>query len=203
MQKIGIIGGTFNPPHIGHLIIAEHFVNYCNLDKCIFIPANLSPFKTEDDAAKSIAPKSRADMVKLAIQGNEKFEIDTFEIDKRGVSRSIDTIRYLENKYPGDSLYMLIGEDQAKDFKKWASYRDILEKAYLCIADRTEFLAHGEKKHILDELTFNSKKPICIDSPNLEISSTEIRNKIKIGHSIKYLIPKDVLNYIFSNKIYF
>ena len=197
-KKIGIIGGSFNPIHQGHLIIAEWFRQELMLDLIIFIPTFISPFKLED--SEVIDPMDRLAMLKLAIESNSKFIYDDFEINKKAVSYTIDTLKYLKSKYLNSDLFYLIGEDQAQKFNKWNKWEDILSIVQLCIA-RRDF--NDEQIKSINEV-FKSIKytPVWISSPKIEISSTEIRNRVKKGKSIKYLTDDKVVDYIISNNVY-
>jgi len=202
MQKIGIIGGTFNPIHIGHLIIADHFQNELGLYKSFFVPAWLSPFKTEDSAAQEIAPEHRVNMLRLAIEGNTYFDIDLFEIDKKGVSYTYDTVQHFIARFPEAEFYLYIGSDQAKSFTEWGNWEKILEFTQLCIAARPDSFSTEEKNEITKNLTVNSKSPFWLHTPLLEISSSLIRERVRLNKSIKYLVPEKVREYISVNKIY-
>mgnify|MGYP006286289623 FL=1 len=202
MKKIGISGGTFNPIHLGHLIIAELFAGEMKLDKCFFVPAWLSPYKTENNEAQNIAPDHRAKMVKLAIEDNERFDIDLFEIKKKGVSYTYDTILHFEKKYPDAEIFLLIGTDQAKDFQGWSNWEKIISKVRLSIACRPNIISDNEKNKINESLSLDDRSPIWLQTPLLEISSTNIRQRAKRGESIKYLVPFSVENYILKNRLY-
>lgn len=202
MKKIGISGGTFNPIHIGHLIIAEHFAEEMQLDKCFFVPAWLSPYKIKDDEAQVIDPDHRAEMVKLAIQNNKKFDIDLFEISKKGLSYTYNTVIHFEEKYPGAEIYLLIGTDQAIDFRGWKNWEKIISKVRLSIASRPDFISNDQKDEISELLSVGDISPIWLQSPLLEISSTNIRDRARNGMSVKYLVPFSVEKYILDNQLY-
>lgn len=198
-NKIGFFGGTFNPIHIGHLIIAQNMIENLSLDKLFFIPASVSPFKTqEDDILPSI---HRVNLIKLSISDNEKFDVDDFELSKGGISYTYETVEYLADKYQNDELYWLIGGDQILNFDKWKNYEKILETISIVIAKRPNTFHQNEIFEI--EHNFNIGKPlIWLDSPLLEISSSEIRNLIKLKYSIKYLVTKNSEDYIIKNNLF-
>jgi len=203
MNKIGIIGGTFNPIHNAHLLIAEQFYEQLGLDKCFFVPSFLSPFKVNSEE-RLISAEIRLEMVKLALGNNPHFIIDTYEIEKGGVSFSIDTINYFYEKFNNSELYYIIGQDQANSFTKWKNWEDIVEKVQLVIAKRiddTQFPTRKRDK-ITNELTIENKPPIWISNTNMEISSKEIRDRIKKGKSTNYLLPDSVYDYIKENNLY-
>lgn len=197
--KIGIAGGSFNPIHLGHLIIIEQFRLQMQLDKVKIIPAAVSPFKISQ-STDYLPDTDRINIINAAIADNQYFELETYELEKEGVSYTIDTLHYLTAKYPDSEFYLLIGEDQAKEFNKWREWVKIAELAQICIAPRN---TEGFNANIIEDVFGNiSRKPIIVNSPLIEISSTNIRNKIKFGESIKYLVPNSVDEYIRQNNLY-
>ncbi len=201
-KRIGIIGGTFNPPHIAHLIIADRFAEQMRLDECYFVPAALSPFKIDDDRSLYASPEERLQMVRLAIAHNPAFKTDHVELVKGGVSYSIDTISYCKNKFGDADLFLLIGTDQAVDFTKWKSWEEILKTVQLCIVRRPEVLKGKTEMEITEELTSGFKKPQWIDAPLMEISATEIRERVLHKKSIRFVVPGEVEEYILKNNLY-
>jgi nicotinate-nucleotide adenylyltransferase len=200
MKKIGIFGGSFNPVQIAHLIIAERFAEECQLEKCFFVPANLSPFKiNEQDLI--VSPEHRLNMLSLALPDDGIFEIDDFEIKRGGISNTIDTVRYFKDKYPTSEIYMLIGSDHAKVFNQWKDWQDILKSANLCIARRPFTLGDSDQSDIEKTLSLGMNL-IWIDIPLLDVSSSEIRTRLKEGRSINYLLPDKVIEYIRCNNLF-
>jgi nicotinate-nucleotide adenylyltransferase len=200
MKNIGIFGGSFNPVQIAHLIIAERFAEECQLDKCMFVPANLSPFKI-DQKDKIITSEHRLNMLALALPGNDKFEIDDCEIQRGGISNTIDTVRYFENRFPESEVFMLIGSDHAKVFTKWKDWQSILDLVQLCIARRPYTISESDRSDIESTLSVRSKV-IWIDIPLLDVSSSEIRSRIKQDRSINYIVPDKVIDYIRQNNLF-
>ncbi|MGE5480853.1 MAG: nicotinate (nicotinamide) nucleotide adenylyltransferase [Chloroflexota bacterium] len=179
-MKLGIFGGTFAPLHTAHLIIAERFREQARLDKCLFVPAHSAPLRSADESLGLFTPQMRRRLALAAIAGNPAFELEPFELDSGKKCYTIDTLRYLSGKRPGAELFLLIGGDQAYQFDKWKDWREILRLAKLCVAARPDTVIPKE----LDA--------IIIESPLLEISATEIRNRLAAGKSIKYLVPAEV-----------
>ncbi len=190
MKKVAILGGSFNPIHIGHLILANTVCEELNLNKIIFVPCYIQPLKSDKDFASPIA---RLEMIKLAIQSNPKFELSDIEIKRKGKSYSIDTIKYFKKKY--DDLYFVIGADNIKDFNEWKEPDKILELAKLVVTNRGGINEKIPKK-------LRRKKIFACRIPDIEISSTMIRNFIRSNKSIKYLVPEKVERYIIKNKLY-
>ncbi len=201
MSRIGIFGGTFNPVHIAHLILAEHFAEQLVLDKCIFVPAAISPFKDEEEEQDHSAIH-RLEMLRLATEDNPSFEIDTYEIDKGGISYTYETLKYFSEKYINEDIYLLIGGDHAPVFTKWSNWQEILKIANLVITGRPESDSDQFRIQIDQILTAGHKHPIWLDAPLMEISATEIRERFQKDKSIKYLTPPQVEKYISDKNLY-
>lgn len=185
-MKIGIFGGAFDPPHLGHLILAEKIREEFNLDKIIFIPTNIPPHKEKPIAS----PNDRVLMLKFATEENPYFQISTTEIKRGGISYTIDTIKEL--KQMGE-LFLIIGADEAKQFDKWKNFNEILSLCKIIIVGRNRI-----KK---DELPSILNKAFFIEF-DVNISSTEIRERVKAGKSIKYLVPNEIEMYIKNKNLY-
>jgi nicotinate-nucleotide adenylyltransferase len=199
-MRIGIIGGSFNPIHIAHLIIADRFCDQMELDRCIFVPAAQSPFKINDTSLAS--GEHRASMVQLATEQHPKFEVSDIEICRGGVSFTIDTVRAIQKQYPDASVSLLIGSDQAIEFVRWKEWESICREAQLCIVRRPFLLTPEMEERITDMLSIDGASPVWITAPLLEISSTEIRQRVAAGRSINYLTVKAVRDYIFAAGLY-
>lgn len=196
MNKIGIFGGSFNPVHNTHINIALTFVNQLNLSKCLLIPTNISPFKLESKDSNFFTVEQRLDMLNLAIKNIPKLEIDDYEIKRQEISYTYKTIKYLEQKYPNDVLYLLIGTDQAINLKKWRKWDYILEKVQLCIVERAN--VQSDLNNLNNELKYREKIPIIINFPKNSISSTLIRQLIKEKKDLNDLVPYRVKEYIYK-----
>ncbi len=202
-MNIGIIGGSYNPPHIAHLIIADRFAEQMQLDYVYFVPAYRSPFKIADDAADSSTAQQRLDMLNLATESNRRFGVDTFEVEREEVSYTVDTVSYFHNKF-GDKarLHLLVGGDQAAAFTKWRDWQEILRRVQLCIARRPYTISPDVERAIAFHLSIESRSPVWIEAPILAVSSTEIRERVAAGQSISYLVPESVEQYIYHNGLY-
>ncbi len=183
-MKIGLFGGSFNPIHNGHLIIANWVKEEYGLDHIIFIPNYRSPLKTNYYGAST---KHRVDMLKLAIRDNTSFLLSEFETDKEEVSYSIDTIQHFINDT--DDFYFIIGGDSLRSIEKWKDYQEIFKLVKIIVVDRTL------KDHSNNRVLFSTM-------PLIDISSTMIRERITNGLSVKYLLPDDVIDYINKEKLY-
>lgn len=200
-MRIGIVGGSFNPIHIAHLIIADRFAEQMQLNTCTFIPAFQSPFKSTPNVADA-TPKQRMDMVRAAIALNGCFSASDREIERGGVSYTIDTVEDLQHEHPNAELFLLIGSDQAIEFVRWHRWEDICRKARLCIVRRPFLLTNEMELRTTERLTIDGREPIWINAPLLEISSTEIRHRVSKGATINYLTVKAVRDYIESHGLY-
>jgi nicotinate-nucleotide adenylyltransferase len=189
-MKIGIFGGSFNPIHIGHMIIAENFYSQLQLDKVLFIPTSISPFKT--DQIKEISDEVRLDMVKNAIKNDSRFGVDDYEIICGNVSYTYNTILYLKQKYQQSELYLLIGYDNLKDIDKWYEFDKLCQLVTFCVSSRIVGLK--------EELTLISH--VQIDSPLIEVSSSDIRNRIKSGKSFRYMLLPRTYETIVAENLY-
>lgn len=202
-MKIGIIGGSYNPPHIAHLIIADRFTEQMKLDVTFFVPAYRSPFKIMDDSIDFGTSGQRLEMLNLAIESNEKFEVDTVEIDREGVSYTIDTVRYFQEKFGAEAeLHLLVGGDQAAAFTRWKDWQEIVDCVQLCIARRPHTIAPDVERAIAFHLATDARSPVWIEAPILAVSSTEVRQRVANNQSIHYLVPENVRQYIYHNNLY-
>ena len=191
-MKAGIFGGTFNPPHMAHLVAAESVRDHLKLDKVLFVPAALPPHKIKE---KIISAEHRLQMVKLAISDNPLFELCDMELHRTGPSYTIDTILELKRKFPEDNFYLIMGIDLLIDFDKWKKPDKILEKCRVVAMNRPGFdLAMVDKELLL--------RVELVNIPSVDVSSTSIRRRVKSGRSIKYLVSPAVEYYIYSNSIY-
>lgn len=186
-MKIGILGGTFNPIHIGHLILAEQAQYELGLDNILFIPSYIPPHKRLED---NISAKDRLNMVKLAIEDNQKFNVSTIEIKRKGKSYTVITLRQLKDKYPQDELYFLAGADSLQ--QNWKGFSEVLDLSNFIVVNRPGWSTKGK----LDE------RMRLLEIPTVVISSSEIRKMVKEGKPIRYLVPDKVREYISNNSLY-
>ena len=191
-MKVGIFGGTFNPPHLGHLIVAEQVSTELELDKIIFIPSFISPHKREGE---SDLADERLDMTKLAVLSNRKFECSNIEVSKKETSYSINTLAALQTQYPKDSFFLIIGMDNYLTFHLWKDPHKILEMTTLVIMNRP-----GYPKQINEII--GTKNCLFVEVPNIDISSSDIRKRVKENKSIHYIVPNSVEEYISLNGLF-
>lgn len=199
IKRIGIFGGTFNPIHIAHLFFAKVFCQSEGLERLFFVPARVSPFKTETNEFE-IPYLQRLHLLKLALEDEPDFYLDQFEIQKNKVSYSIDTIKHFIDMFNNADIFIMIGLDQAAEFKKWKDWKDILKLVHLRVFNRAGTKSDINK--IIENLKGYGNDPKQIEAPLIDISSQYIRQLIKQHKSIKYLVPKRVEDYIEKNKLY-
>mgnify|MGYP000306633674 CR=1 FL=1 len=188
-NKIGIFGGTFDPIHNGHLITAQYVLEKRNLEKIIFIPCFISPHKTN---LVSSEPIHRLQMIKLAIDSLPYFDYSDYELKSEGISYTYNTLLYLSEKY--SSLELIIGYDNLLVFDKWNKPDEILELATLVVMKR--------KTDIEEKRNRFFDKAILVDTPTIEISSTDIRERVRNNLPIDFLVPESVKKYIYETNLY-
>ena len=187
-MRIGILGGTFNPVHIGHLILAEETREKLSLDRVIFMPTNIAPHKDNQDVASSC---DRYKMLKLAIKTNSYFSVSDIEMKRKGASYTIDSLREFKNIYPSDELYFIVGSDLLKYLDDWKDLSDIIKMVKFIVATRPGYPLEKIPAYI---------KTIAIRA--VDISAFEIRQAVKSHISFRYLVPEAVHSYILKRKLY-
>lgn len=199
-KRYGILGGTFDPIHNGHLFIAQTAMEELQLDKVIFIPNRISPHKIVENVT---LPYHRVTMTEIGTVDNNSFYVSPIEIHRSGPSYTIDTIRELQMENPqSTSFYFITGADVFMELETWRDYRELIEVVTFVIVTRAGFSSQE-----LDEKTDYFTKSlngniIRLRIPNLEISSTDIRSRVKDGKNIKYLVPSGVAEYIQKHSLY-
>lgn len=183
MRKIGIYGGTFDPIHHGHLILGRQACEELGLEQLIFVPAALSPFKREARASG----EKRLSMLQAAIEGQDRFLADDCELKRPPPSFSIDTVMQIREREPKAELFWLIGADNVGDLSKWNRFEELRNLVQFVVLDRA---CRGEKQ------------PYPVIQRNIDISATEIRNRVASGRSIRYLVPRAVEEIIRRKNLY-
>lgn len=190
MKPVGILGGSFDPIHIGHLITAYEVLQKRNLEKIIFVPCNISPHKIDQKITEDF---HRLNMIKLAIEEFPSFEVCDFEIRKGGVSYTYDTLVELKKTY--DNMELIIGFDNLVVFEKWNRPDDIFQLAKVVVMKREIDCIPTTRNKYFDSA-------ILLDTTLVDISSTEIRERVKNKLTIDYLVPNKVKEYITQNGLY-
>ena len=193
-MKIAILGGTFDPPHLGHLILADTVLKELNYDKVLFIPSKIPPHK---NISGEVSNEDRLNMLKLSIEDDKRFSFDDYELKSEGISYSIKTLNYLYQNYNIDGkIALIIGADLIKNFHKWKEPEKISELANIVAVNR-------EENDNLDKENIEKYNIKIIIAPRIDISSTLIRERIKKNKAFRYFLNNKVYNYIISNKLYF
>lgn len=187
-MKIGILGGTFNPIHVGHLILAEEAREKLNLDKVIFVPAYLPPHKNGSEIALA---KARFEMVKCAIKGNAFFSVSDVEIKRSGRSYTIDTITEFKKEYSQDELYFIIGSDLLTYLDDWKDLGQIIKMVKFIAATRPGYPLEKIPSYI---------QTLAIRA--IDVSGFEVRSCVRQNKSFRYLVPEAVFNYINKKRLY-
>ncbi len=188
---IGLLGGTFDPVHNGHLIVAEWLNEILEIERTYFIPTKIHPLKKRAGISKA---QNRLEMLSAALESYPNFEVSTFELDRELVSYSIDTIKYFKNKFPQKEIYYFIGKDNLNSFLQWKDPFKILELCYLVVYDRETATETND--------LMGHHKVLTVESPLIEISSSHIRKRISKQMPFRSLVPHQVFEYITRNNLY-
>jgi nicotinate-nucleotide adenylyltransferase len=190
--KIGVFGGTFDPPHVGHLLLASDARDALGLDRLIFVPALTQPFKVGSPPAASAG--DRLEMLRLAVADDAHYVVDDTEITRDGLSYTVDTLEHLTARFPDGQLFLLLGEDNMASFDKWKNPERIRQLATLALMQR------GEKPRHVDPKDFEGV--VVISTRRVDVSSTEIRDRLRSGKSIKGFVSESVERFIDHRGLY-
>ncbi|HWP81271.1 MAG TPA: nicotinate-nucleotide adenylyltransferase [Bacteroidota bacterium] len=186
LKRIGIFGGTFDPPHLAHLIIAEHAREQLKLDKVIFIPARIPPHKIGRRTTKA---EDRMWMTELAVVGNPFFSVSDIEVSRQGVSYTLDTLKALKTIYPKSQFYLLLGSDNYASFHTWHKPNVIRQLSSIAVYRRGDAVGRVAGVTLLQ-------------GPLIDLSSSLIRRRVRKGLSIRYMVPASVEAYIRLHRLY-
>lgn len=214
MRRIGIFGGTFDPPHLGHLTIAEWAREALALDRVVFVPAGTPPHKRPVAVTPAV---HRLAMTRLAARGHPAFEVTPIETRRRGPSYTVDTLRRFRAEHPRARLFLIVGEDSLDDFGTWRDPHDILALSTLVVAGRragravparaaagaaTRIGAGERGRGVRAGAAPPEHRVVRLDSPVIDLSSSEIRARLARGRSVRYLVPDAVLKYAARQSLY-
>lgn len=192
IRRLGLFGGTFDPPHLGHLALAEWARERLRLDRVLFMPAGTPPHKRR---AKLSSVRHRVAMTRLAVRGNAAFEVSTLEARRLGPSFTLDTLRELRALHPGARIYLLMGEDSLADLPHWREPDAIARLSTPVVAVRPGGGASRAR-------TAFGRRVLWLDNPGLEVSSSAIRARARAGRSVRYLVPDAVARYVAGFRLY-
>jgi nicotinate-nucleotide adenylyltransferase len=195
--RLGVLGGTFDPAHTGHLVLAEQAREQLRLDHVLWVPAG-DPWRKAGEPVS--AAEDRLAMVRLAIEGNDAFEVSTTELDRPGPTYTLDTLRQLRGEYAAEELVFLMGLDALWDLPNWHRPTELIRLALLGVARR------GDEQPRLAELERQlpglEERVRWVEMPRLDISGTELRRRAAEGQSVRYLVPAAVADYIDEHHLY-
>lgn len=196
--RLGVYGGTFDPPHLGHLILAETAADSLTLDRVLFVPAGQPPHKNAADVRAEAW--HRLAMVERAIAGNPRFATSRVDIDRPGPHYTVDMLRLLHRDHPDADLIFLIGADSLRDLPAWSRPAELIELAQLGVMRRPG--AEPDLSELERTLPGLSARVQWVDAPLIDISATEIAHRIAAGRSVRYRLPDAVCSYIAEHGLY-
>jgi nicotinate-nucleotide adenylyltransferase len=196
--RIGILGGTFNPPHLGHLVGAQEAYRQLRLDRVMLMPARIPPHKPVEDEP---GVEHRLELCRVAIQGDERrMEVSDLEVLRDGTSYTVDTLQELSTRAPDNNLFLIVGGDIAAGLPKWREPERVLSLATLAVAERPG-TSRASVEQALEALS-GGERARFFDMPEIGISSTMLRRRVRDGQPIKYLVPDAVASYIDRHGLY-
>lgn len=197
MTKIGLFGGTFNPPHIGHMILADTAAENLALDRVYFVPVADPPHKVGMPRA---AVEDRVNMVEISIADNPRFALSRVDIDRPGPHYAADMVKIFQQQHPDAELYFLMGSDSLRDLLTWHRPAELLDMCYVVVMSRP--VNPPDMDILFAELPALRDRLISISSPEIEISSTNIVARIRSGKSVRYRMQDEVLDYVREHELY-
>ena len=197
-RRIGLLGGTFNPPHLGHLLLAQEAHDQLGLDRVVFVPVAVPPHKEADGDPGAAA---RVELCRRAVGGDDRFDVSTLEVERGGASYTVDTLREIHATSPGDELSFIVGGDMASSLPTWREPADVLRLARLAVAER-DGVRRADILDRLSSLPGAAERVDFFDLPRVDVSSSLVRRRIAAGHPIRYLVPDSVAEYITANGLY-
>jgi len=198
VARVGILGGTFNPPHIGHLVCASEAAAQLELDRVLLTPVAVPPHK---QGPRGPGPIERLELCRLAAAGDERLEVCDFEVVRGGTSYTVDTLRELHARSPADELTFILGGDIALGLASWREPEAVLELATLAVAERTGATPRDIEESFEQNLGGRGSLRF-FDMPRIDVSSSEIRRRVGEGRPIRYLVPDTVADRIAQDGLY-
>ena len=192
-MRLGLLGGSFDPPHVGHLLAASDAFDALSLDRLIWLPAANQPLKT----AQAVTPaEHRLGMVRCAVAGDSRFEVSTIEIDRGGLSYTVETLASLAARWPSATLFWMVGADVPASFTKWREPARVAELATIVVLERSDGAATAA------DIASMPRGTQVLATRRMDISSTEIRRRVREGKSIRGFVPESVAEYIAAHRLY-
>lgn len=194
-MRLGIFGGSFDPPHVGHLLAAVDAFEALDLDKLIFVPTAIQPLKSDLVAAGA---HHRLAMVRLLVGADDRFGVDAVEIERAGLSYTVDTLETFAQRFPNSERFFLVGEDAMAAFGRWKNPQQILKLARVAILRRP----HEGESAALERSSDLPDGTITLETRLVDVSSTEIRERVRAGKSIRGFVPESVAAFIEAERLY-
>ena len=199
-MRVGVFGGTFDPPHVGHLLVASDACEALALDRMVLVPAGTQPLKA---GAISAPADARLAMTRLLVDGDPRFEVDPIEIDRGGLSFMVDTLGALTGRWNGAELFLLVGADVLASFDRWRDPERVRRLATLVVLTRAADPTAAEAAHATDvDHALIGGPPQRLRTRRVDVSSTEIRARVRAGLSIRGFVPESVADFIESAGLY-
>lgn len=198
MARIGILGGSFNPPHLAHLVCASEAAAQLDLDRVLLTPVATPPHK---DAERDPGPRERLELCRLAIEGDARLRVCDLEVLRGGPSYTVDTLRELHARTPEDDLTFIVGGDIALGLPSWHEPEAVLGLARLAVAERSG-AGRDDVSALMADRFAGAPGPVFFDMPRLDISSSLIRRRVAQGLPIRYLVPRSVAEHIARGRLY-
>jgi nicotinate-nucleotide adenylyltransferase len=197
MARVGILGGSFNPPHVGHLVCAQEARDQLGLERVLLMPVGESPHK---QLRADPGPRARLDMCRLATGGDPGLGVCAIELEREGPSYTVDTLRLLHEREPGDELTFIVGGDMADTLPTWREPREVLRLARMAVTVRDELTQAGLEDRLAE--LHDGSRVVFFAMPRLDVSSTELRRRVAEGRPIRHLVPDAVVDEIAAHGWY-
>lgn len=198
-MKLGILGGTFNPPHLGHLVCAQEAYDQLALDRVVLMPAGVPPHKR---VAADPGAEARWELCRLAIGEDERFAVSRLELDRPGQSFTVDTLRVLRDSDPQADLTFVVGGDMARSLPTWREPEAVLELARVAVAERVGAVREDVRGELRALAAATDERVVFFDMPRVDVSSSLVRERVATGRPIRYLVPEPVAAAIEQNGWY-
>ena len=196
-MRVGILGGAFNPPHIGHLVCAQEALVQLELDRVVFMPVGVAPHR---EIEQDPGAEARLEMAELGVADDDRFEVSRMEVDKKEPAYTSETLAALRDESPDDELFLILGGDQAAALGSWHEPEKVLELATVVVFERFSW---GRNAITIKIGRLRGARNVrYLDMPLLQVSSSAIRRRVRQGIPIRYLVPDKVVEYISTNDLY-
>jgi nicotinate-nucleotide adenylyltransferase len=198
-ERLGVFGGTFDPPHRGHVRVATDVADRLRLDRVLWVPARVSPFKREEAVTDA---EIRLEMVRRAAELDPRFEVDARELDRPGLSYTVDTLEALRSEHPDAEIFLILGADQFQDFPRWREPERIVRVARLAVMNRAGTSPRSVAPEVADAVPGLEQAAVFVPVTDVDVSSTDVRARVAEGHDPGDQVPEGVADVICSRGLY-